>query len=124
VGRLDDDHGPAYCRVLWAEQSRVYRPGIPGQAHDGQQRPDVNKRGKLCGYDCPARYGLIRSGIKDRNYFYFNGYGNIVSTDYPDDVIDADELTDWIIEHEDALYNDDIQEILNNGADDSETEEE
>lgn len=61
------------------------------------------------------------SANPNRDYFYFNGYGNIISTDYPDDVIDAEELTDWIIDHEDALYNDDIQELLD-GAEEEEEE--
>lgn len=60
------------------------------------------------------------SANPNRNYFYFNGYGNIVTTDYPFDKIDADELADWIVEHKDALYNDDIQELLDDAAEESE----
>lgn len=62
------------------------------------------------------------SANPNRDYFYLNGYGNIVSTDYPKDIIDADELASWIIENGDALYNDEIQEILDS-ADDDETNE-
>lgn len=64
------------------------------------------------------------SANPNRDYFYFNGYGNIVSTDYPQDQIDVDELADWIIEHEDALYNDEIQVLLDEAAEDEEEAEE
>lgn len=64
------------------------------------------------------------SANPNRNYFYFNGYGNIVTTDYPSDVIDVDELTDWIISREDSLDNDEIQEILDEYLDAQDEEEE
>lgn len=51
------------------------------------------------------------------DYFCFNGYGNVEEwegIDYVSDVVD------YIIENEDALYNDDIQEVLDKY---SETEE-
>lgn len=67
------------------------------------------------------------SANPNRNYFYFNGYGNIVTTDYPSDVIDVDELTEWIVSREDSLDNDEIQEILdeyNEEEDEDEDEEE
>lgn len=52
------------------------------------------------------------------DYFWFNGYGNLESSDYPD--IDSkspfckDEIASWIVDNENALYCDDIQEILDN----------
>lgn len=64
------------------------------------------------------------SANPNRDYFYFNGYGNIVSTDYPQDQIDADDLAEWIVEHEDALYNDEIQELLDDAADDEAADDE
>lgn len=55
----------------------------------------------------------------NRDYFVFNGYGNIVSFDYiyneysdKFNHIDIDDLIDYIIENEEAFYNDEIQEIL------------
>lgn len=67
------------------------------------------------------------SANPNRDYFCFNGYGNIVSFDYIYNEysnkfyhMDADELIDYIIENEEAFYNDEIQEIL----DDMEDEEE
>lgn len=58
------------------------------------------------------------SANPNRDYFYYNGYGNIVTTDYPKDCIEAAEIAEWIVEREDALYNDDIQEILDEMGED------
>ena len=59
------------------------------------------------------------SANPNRNYFKFNGYGNIVSFDYiynqfTDEFhyVDADELAEYIAENEEAFYNDEIQEII------------
>lgn len=48
------------------------------------------------------------------DYFKFNGYGNLESVyEYElKDYIDIDEIIDYIINNDDALYNDDVQEIL------------
>ena len=60
------------------------------------------------------------SANPNRNYFTFNGYGNIISFDYIYSKYNDEfyyiyiwVLIDYIIENNDALYNDDIQEILN-----------
>lgn len=61
------------------------------------------------------------SANPNRNYFQFNGYGNIVSFDYiynqfSDEFyyIYIDELVNYIVENNDYLNNCDIQEILDN----------
>ena len=61
------------------------------------------------------------SASPNRNYFTFNAYGNVISFDYiynsytkEFNHMDIDELIEYIIENDDALYNDDIQEILDN----------
>jgi hypothetical protein len=63
----------------------------------------------------------------NRDYFTFNGYGNIVSFDYIYNSysekfyhIDIDALIDYIVENKESFYNDDIQAIL----DEEENEEE
>lgn len=63
------------------------------------------------GYDYPDEKS---SANPNRDYFYFNGYGNIVSTDYPthSDIMDIDEMAEYIAENDNAFYNDDIQEII------------
>lgn len=57
----------------------------------------------------------------NRDYLTFNGYGNLISLDwvsyneYADsfgDCIDIDALVDYIVENNDSLYNDEIQNVL------------
>lgn len=59
------------------------------------------------------------SANPNRNFFTFNGYGNIVSFDYiynsyseEFNHIDIDTLIDYIVENKESFYNDDIQAIL------------
>lgn len=55
-------------------------------------------------------------------YFKFNGYGNIKSIfEYElSEYIDIDEIADYIIENENALYNDEIQNILDDTMEENE----
>ena len=49
------------------------------------------------------------------DYFWFNGYANLESSDFPsesDSPIYIKELVTFISENKNALYNDEIQEIL------------
>ena len=48
----------------------------------------------------------------NHGYFYFNGYGNLVSTDYPADLIDISEIVSYIIDNDDELCDDEIREML------------
>lgn len=61
---------------------------------------------------CCCYYGDFNPGAAD--YFKFNGYGNIVSMcEYEiKRHIYIDDIIDYIIRNNDALYNDDIQDIL------------
>lgn len=66
------------------------------------------------------------SANPNRDYFTFNGYGNIISFDYiynqfTDEFyhVDADALAEYIVENEESFFNDEIQEIL----DEEESEE-
>lgn len=64
------------------------------------------------------------------DYFKFNGYDNLESTDYPEDSwIDKDELADFIFDEKDGSYyefDDKIQEVIDeyNGSDEADAEEE
>lgn len=60
------------------------------------------------------------------DYFWFNGYANAVSgynVDDPKSPFDADAVAEWIVDHDDSLYNDDIREILDE-VDEQKAEEE
>lgn len=66
-------------------------------------------------------YSNEGSANPNRNYFRFNGYGNIISFDYiynsytdTFNHIEIDDLIDYIIENNANLFDDDIQEILDN----------
>lgn len=56
----------------------------------------------------------------NRDYFYFNGYGNPVSIDYIYNgyskefygPVDIDSIVSYILENENSLFNDDIAELL------------
>jgi hypothetical protein len=52
------------------------------------------------------------------DWFYCNGYGNIVSTDDIFDQVDLGELADYIIDEENALGNSDIEDILEEAKED------
>lgn len=55
-------------------------------------------------------------------YFTFNGYGYATSTSYPD--IDIETIAEYIDDNDNALYNDEIQEILNDNDDDNDDDDE
>lgn len=52
------------------------------------------------------------------DWFYYNGYGNIVSTYDIFDQVDLDDLADYIIDEENALGNSDIEDILEEAKED------
>lgn len=58
------------------------------------------------------------------SYIRYDGYGNLESTDYPQDWMDLDEIADYIVENDDALYNDDIRDLLDEIEAENEEEEE
>lgn len=64
----------------------------------------------------------------NRDYFRFDKYENIESTDYPGDIyLDQlkDEITDYVMDHlDDRDFPDDIQEVIDNYQDDNYQEDE
>lgn len=58
----------------------------------------------------------------NRDYFYYNGYGNLVSCEYLDwnkyanryccSIIDEDAIVDYMIDNKTGLCNDDLEEII------------
>ena len=78
------------------------------------------------GYDDMNREG---SANPNRDYFTFNGYGNIISFDYiyneyVDEFyyIEVEELAEYIIENKNSFYNDEIQDFLDQYEEESEEE--
>lgn len=120
VENMDDDDKISawneYCDNVNAFDNRIEYMEILPELFDTSSADGIwNLLNRFYfGSDC---YNPDGSANPNRDYFYFNGYGNIVSTDYPGDVIDADELTEWIIDNNDALYNDELQELLDSAGD-------
>lgn len=57
-------------------------------------------------------------------YFCFNGYANLESTDYPDEWIDIDDIVDYIIDNDEDFDNDEIRDILDEDEEEEEEDEE
>lgn len=56
-----------------------------------------------------------------RDYFWFNGYGNLESSDFLPDVVFTSDLARYIVDEGDDCGNDEIREILDEDDDDDET---
>ena len=74
-------------------------------------------------------YSSEGSANPNRDYFRFNGYGNIISFDYiyngyedKFNHIEIGDLIDYIIENNNSLYDDGIQEILDNASEETSEE--
>ena len=65
---------------------------------------------------------MIRFGDFDfmKEFWGFNGYGNLVSYDAWELPIFAEDIADYILSEEDSLGNDEIQEILDGEDNDNE----
>lgn len=68
-------------------------------------------------------FGNSGFSMADR-YYYIDGCGEAVSMNDPmDGPIDLDDLADYILRHDDSLYNDEIREILDETEETEESEE-
>lgn len=54
------------------------------------------------------------------DYFWFNGYGNLASGDYPIDRIDIDAIAEYVDDNENDLYCSELAAILEEEAEDDE----
>ena len=94
---------------------------------------DMNEFDDILADDVPsevARKCFYGDFNPSHDYFKFNGYANLESTDYPEDSwIDKDELAGFIFDEKDGSYyefDDKIQEVIDeyNGSDEADAEEE
>lgn len=58
----------------------------------------------------------------NHNFWTFNGYENLKSSDYIDELISIDDLADYIHDNEDTFDNDDLQEYFDNLEEDEDEE--
>jgi len=66
-----------------------------------------------------AHYGEYRY---TDSYVKFNSYGNLETTNDVSDWVDTDEIAAWIVDNDNALSDDDIQDILDE-EDDEDSDE-
>ena len=109
TNRYDDEILDAYSMEEWIENAED-KISLLNRFYFGHDDMDENG-----------------SANPNRNYFTFNGYGNVISFDYiynsytnEFNYIYVNDLIDYIIENEDSLCNDDIQDILDDAEDDAE----
>ena len=92
---------------------------------------DMSDFNEVMEYESPwriARACCYGDFCAAHDYFWFNSYGNLESTDFPsmDDKSPfyAKALATWIIKNENALYCDEIQEILDEDDEEEKDEDE
>lgn len=56
-------------------------------------------------------------------WFYFDGWGDVCSTNYPDEIIQQDDIAEYIDESGDSLYDSGIAELLKSWDEDDEDDE-
>lgn len=92
---------------LWNEYRR-------GQYYDGDIY-DMDEFDEICGnmnpsdLACKIFYGKFNP---NDTYFIFNGYENLESSDYLDDLINIDELAQHICDNDDDLEDYDLRNFL------------
>lgn len=85
---------------------------------------------EICGGMTPSEIALkcFNGDFNPNHDFWtFNGYENLKSSDYLDELISIDDLADYIADNEEAFDNDDLQEYfdeLEEDEDDEDGEEE
>lgn len=99
-----------YCEQVNAYDDTIYSMDEFNEIMSGQDADWIANRIYYGDYNPTA------------DYFRFNGYGNIESvfSFQLSEYIDTDTIAEWITEHENALYNDEIQEILDEFEEDAE----
>ena len=105
-----------YCDQCNSFDNRIYDMSEFNEIYSSVEPEEIARRVFYGSDEC----NKDSSFNPNRDYFYFDGYGNPVSFDYIYNEcsnefygnIDIDSLIDYIIENNDSLYNDEIQEIL------------
>lgn len=96
----------------------IYSMDAFDEMHDGMKPWDIVRAAYYSGKFCPADA-----------WYWYNGYGNLVSSDWPEQEDDSpyylDEITNYIIDNKDDLGNSDIRALLADleTEEDEETEE-
>lgn len=96
----------------------IYSMNDFDEMHDGMKPWDIVRAAYYSGKFCPAH-----------DWYWYNAYGNLVSSDWPEMEGDSpyylDEIIDYIIDEDNDLGNSDIRALLDEleTEEDEETEE-
>ena len=96
----------------------IYSMNSFDEMHDGMKPWGIARAAYYSGHFCPAD-----------DWYWYNGYGNLVSSDWPEHEEASpyylDEIIDYIIDNKDDLGNSDIRALLDEleTEEDEETEE-
>lgn len=94
-----------YCDNVGYYDDRIYDMDEFDELMDGYSATDLAKR---------IFFGDFNP---NDSYFTFDGYGNLKSISYVTDEVCVSDIVEHIIDTEDNLYNDDIQEVLDDWED-------
>lgn len=95
-----------YCYSCNYLDDHIYNMEEFDEIMDGQTPWEI-ARCAFYGDFCPAN-----------DYFWFNGYANLESDDFPARQIDIDAIAQYVNENNDSLYNSTLEEILEEGEED------
>ena len=98
----------AYCGAANCMDDCIYAMDELEEVLDGVDKWELVRMVQFGDFDC----------MKD--FWGFNGYGNLVSYNALELPIFASDIADYILSEEDSLSNDEIQEILDKENDDNE----
>lgn len=94
-----------YCNEAGYMDNYIYSMEEFDEIMSGSSPWEVARACYYSGNFCPAH-----------DYFWFNGYANCESSDFPaldkESPFYVDDLAEWIVDNDNPLYNDDIREAL------------
>ena len=103
-----------YCDEVNYVDDRIYSMGEFDELYcmDGKSPLDV------------IRDAFNGSFNPNDDWFRWNGYGNLESTDRPEDWMDLDDIADYIVENDEDFDNDDLRDLMDEIEEENEEEKE
>ena len=98
----------SYCEAAGYEDDRIYAMDDLEEILDGVDKWKLVRMVQFGDFDCM------------KEFWGFNGYGNLVSYNAWEVPVYAEDIANYILSEEDSLGNDEIQEILDEEDNDNE----
>ena len=89
-----------YCDEMQYSDDHIYKMEDFDEIMSGQNPWEI-ARCAYYGDFCPAH-----------DYFWFNGYANLESSDFPTGQIDIDRIAEYMLDNDTGLYCHEVEEIL------------